>query len=87
MNYNKGVNVGLRKMLGIELRRREPVERFHGEGVGAVIMDSDLRYKVVQRKEGMTRIKVLLVLAMAAFHFAVVTRSVRTDKPVANTEL
>ena len=41
-------NVGLSNILDGELVGREPVERSHGEVVGAAVMDSELLGKVVE---------------------------------------
>ena len=74
-------------MLDNEVARRKPVERSHGEVVGAAVVDSELLGKVGQRKEGMAGIEALLVFPVAAFHLAVVTRRIRTDQLVLDTQL
>ena len=50
-------------------------------------MDSELLCKVVQRIERMAGIEALLVLAVAALHFAVVPRRIRTDQLMPDTQL
>ena len=63
------------------------MERSHGEVVGAAVMDSELLCKVVQRIERMAGIEALLILAVAALHFAVVPRRIRTDQLMPDTQL
>ena len=62
------------------------MERSHGEVVGAAVMDSELLCKVVQRIERMAGIEALLVLAVAALHFAVVPRRIWTNQLMPNTK-
>ena len=47
-DYLRLKNVGLSNILDGELVGREPVERSHGEVVGAAVMDSELLGKVVE---------------------------------------
>ena len=62
------------------------MERSHGEVVRAAVMDSELLCKVVQRIERMAGIEALLILAVAALHFAVVPRRIRTDQLMPDTQ-
>ena len=59
----------------------------HGEVVGAAVVERKLLGEVIQREEGVTGIKALLVLSMASFHLAVVARRVRTDELMTDTKL
>ena len=63
-----------------ELVRRGPVKRSHREVVGAADMDSELLGEVIEGVETVIGVKAFLVLSMASFHLAVVTRCVRTDQ-------
>ena len=68
------------KKLDKELKRREPSERSHRKVVGTAVMDSELFLKVRQREERVERIKAFLVFPVAAFHLAVMSGCVGTDK-------
>ena len=50
-------------------------------------MDGKLLCEVIQGKERVRRIEALLILAVAALHFAVVTRSIGANQLVADTQL
>ena len=50
-------------------------------------MDSDLHCKVIQRVKAVAGVKALLILAVAALHFAVVVGRIRADELVADTQL
>ena len=50
-------------------------------------MDSELHCKVIQRVKAVAGVEALLILAVAALHFAVVARRVGTDELVADTQL
>ena len=43
-------------------------------------MDSELHCKVIQRVKAVAGVEALLILAVAALHFAVVARRVGTDE-------
>ena len=49
-------------------------------------MDSKLLGKVIKRIEGMGRIEAFLVLTVAAFNLAIVSRSIRPNKFVENSK-
>ena len=70
-----------------ELGRRKPVKRPHRKVVGAAVVKSELFLKIKQRKEGVAGVETFLIFSVAAFDFAVVARSIRTDELVADTEL
>ena len=74
-------------MLEKEVRRRKPVKRPHGEVVGTAVIDSKLFLEVFQREEGMTGIKTLLILAVAALDLTIVPRRVGADQLVADAKL
>lgn len=74
-------------ILDRELARRKPAKRPHGEIVGAAVVDGKLLGEVDQGKERVGRIEAFLVLAVAAFDLAVVTRCIRTDQFVPDTQL
>ena len=76
--------VGLSKILDNELGRRKPVKRPHRKVVGAAIVKSELFLKIKQRKEGVAGVETFLIFSVAAFDFAVVARSIRTDELVAD---
>ena len=59
----------------------------HGEVVGAAVVERKLLGEVIQREEGVTGIKALLVLSMASFHLAVVARRVRTGQLMTDSKL
>lgn len=48
-------------------------------------MDSELLGEVIEGVETVIGVKAFLVLSMASFHLAVVTRRVRTDQLMTNT--
>ena len=50
-------------------------------------MDSELPGEVLQGKESVRRIEALLILAVAALHFTVVTRRIGADELVPDTQL
>ena len=79
--------VGLSNILDGELVRRGPVKRSHREVVGAAVMDSELLGEVIEGVETVIGVKAFLVLSMASFHLAVVTRRVRTDQLMTDTKL
>ena len=79
--------VGLSNILDGELERRKPFKRPHREVVGAAVVDSKLLCEVIQGKESVRRIEALLILAVAALHFAVVTRCIGANQLVADTQL
>ena len=79
--------VGLSNILDGELGRRKPFKRPHREVVGAAVVDGKLLCEVIQGKESVRRIEALLILAVAALHFAVVTRRIGPDELVADTQL
>ena len=79
--------VGLSNMLDRELARRKPVERPHGEIVGAAVVDSKLLGEVVKGKESVGRIEAFLILPVAAFHLAVVAWCIGADQLVPDTQL
>lgn len=79
--------VGLSNILDSELIRRKPVKRFHRKVVGAADMNSKLFLEVFQREEGMTGIKTLLILAVAALDLTIVPRRVGADQLVADAKL
>ena len=78
--------VGLSNILDGELVRRGPVKRSHREVVGAAVMDSELLGEVIEGVETVIGVKAFLVLSMASFHLAVVTRRVRTDQLMIMTD-
>ena len=79
--------VGLSNILDGELGRRKPFKRPHREVVGAAVVDGKLLCEVIQGKERVRRIEALLILAVAALHFAVVTRCIGANQLVADTQL
>ena len=50
-------------------------------------MDRELLGEVIEGVETVTGVKALLVLPVASFHLAVVTRRVRTDQLMTDTKL
>ena len=50
-------------------------------------MDSELLGEVIEGVETVIGVKAFLVLSMASFHLAVVTRRVRTDQLMTDTKL
>lgn len=50
-------------------------------------MDSELFGKVVQREKAVVVVEAFLVLAVAAFHLAVVTRCIGADELVADSQI
>lgn len=72
------VCAGLSNILDNILDRRYPTERPHGKVVRALVVDGKLLRKIVQREESVAGIKVFLVLAVTAFHLAVVSERIRT---------
>ena len=80
-------SVGLSNILDGELGRRKPVKGSHREVVGAAVVDGKLLCEVIQGKESVRRIEALLILAVAALHFAVVTRCIGANQLVADTQL
>ena len=81
-----GTYVGLSNILDSELFERKPSKGPHREVVGAAVMDNKLFGKVVQRVKAVAGIETLLVLPMAALHFAVVARSVGADEFVSDAQ-
>ena len=79
--------VGLSNILDGELGRRKPFKRPHREVVGAAVVDGKLLCEVIQGKESVRRIEALLILAVAALHLAVMTRCVRTNALMPDTQL
>ena len=57
----------------------------HGEVDGAAVVDSKLFGEVIQRVKVVAGVKPFLVLPVAAFHLAVVTRRIRADEFVTIT--
>ena len=78
------MRVGLSNILDSEFIRRKPAKRSHKEVVGAAVVDGKLLCEVIQGKESVRRIEALLILAVAALHFAVVTRCIGANQLVAN---
>ena len=74
-------------MLDRELARRKPVERPHGEIVGAAVVDSELVGKVIKGKERVGRIEAFLIFSVAAFDLAVMAWSIGADQLVPDTQL
>lgn len=70
-----------------EVGRRKPEKWPHGKVVGVTVMDGNLLFKVSQRKERMGIIEALLVLPVAALHFAVVSSGVWTNQLVPDSHL
>ena len=58
------------------------MERPHWKVVGTTIMDRKLLIKVCKGIKAVGRIEAFLVFAVAALHFAVMPRRVRSDKLV-----
>ena len=77
--------VGLSNILDGELVRRKPAKRPHGEVVGAAVVDSELHCKVIQGVEAVAGVKAFLILAVAALHFAVVSRRIGPDELMPDT--
>ena len=80
-------NVGLSNILDGEVVRRKPAEGPHGEVVGALVVNSKLFCKVIQGEKAVAGVKTLLVLPVAALHLAVMTRCVRTNELMSDTQL
>ena len=70
-----------------EVKRRVPIERPHGDVVGAAVMDSELLCEIIQREEGMTGVKAFLVFSVTALHFAVMTGCIGAYQLVPDTQL
>ena len=73
-------DVGLSNILDSELKRRKPAQRPHGEVVGAVVMDSKLLGKVIDRVKAVAGVKTFLVLSVATLHLTVVSWRLGTDE-------
>ena len=74
------LDVGLSNILDSELIRRKPVERPHGEIVGAAVMNSELPGKVVERVKTVTGIETFLILPVTSLHLVVVAGRVGADE-------
>ena len=79
--------MGLSNILDGEVIRRKPAEGPHREVVGALVVNSELFCKVIQGEKAVAGVKAFLVLAVAAFHFAVVARRVGTDELMPDAQL
>jgi len=73
--------------LDSKVKWRKPMERPHREVVGAAVMNSKLRCKVFQGKEGMAGVEAFLVFPVAALHFAVVAERIGTEQLVLDSQL
>ena len=62
------------------------MEGSHGQVVRTVVMDGELLCKVIQRIKGVTGVKALLILAMAALDLAVMAWRIRTDQLMSDTK-
>ncbi len=51
------------------------------------MMNGELLCKVIQRVEVVARIEALLILTVAAFHFAIMLRRIRADQLVPDVQL
>ena len=60
--------------------RRTPGEGTRGESVILTLSDGELFLKIIERKELMGSIKLLIVFAVAALHFTVVPWGERTNQ-------
>ena len=81
-----GGGVGLSNILDSELGGRKPAEGPHGQVVGTAVVDSELLCEIIQRIEGVARIKSLLIFAVAALNLAVVPGRIRTNELVPNAQ-
>ncbi len=70
-----------------EVKGRKPLERPHREVVGTAVVNGKLFSEIVQGEERVRIIKAFLVFAVAAFHLAIVSGSVRTNQFVADPQL
>ena len=57
-----------------------PVKRTHGKVIIFSAVNSKLLFKVVEREEFMSGIKILVIFSMRTFDFAVMSGSVGTNK-------
>ena len=67
--------------------RRNPVKRAHGKVIVFAKVNCKLSLEVVERVEGMCCVKVLIVLTVRAFHFAVMARGERSYQLMCNLSL
>ena len=64
----------------------KPMERSHWKIVAVSLLGSELPSKIGEGKEGVGVVKTFLILPVAAFNLAVVTRSIRTDEFVTDSK-
>ena len=69
-----------------DLFGRAPVERTHREIVISPFSYDKLLFEVVERIKAVQSVKLFVVLAVAAFHFAVMPRSIRPYEFVADAQ-
>ena len=69
-----------------ELCGRKPEERSHGEVVGAAVVDSKQFCEIIQGEKSVTGIKAFLILSVAAFYLAIMSRRIGPDEFMANAK-
>ena len=72
---------------GKDLSRGKPVEGTHGEKIVLSVPDSKLLLEILEGIEAVRSVEILVVLAVAAFNFTVVSGSIGADQLVTNTQL
>ena len=65
----------------------KPVQGTHGEIVVISVPDNKLFLKIRKGKEGVRSIEIFVILAVTAFHFAVVSGGKRFDRLMDNTQI
>ena len=63
-----------------KVKGRKPVEGPHRQVIRAAVINSELFLKALQREKGVKRIKAFLVFPVTAFHLAIMSGCVRTER-------
>ena len=75
------------RKIGKDLSRLLPVEGTHGKIVVGTLTDSELLFEILKGIEAVRGIELLVIFAVRALNFTIVSRRADTNQLVPNSEL